>query len=105
MEKFIRNSFLNLIKYINGLSKPATNFIDKWIPVIHPDGSKIILFEIYFLLIQIMQLYYIPMFVSFDEISIYPKTNSLFSFFFHTLPFISFIVELILNFFTGYYDG
>ena len=68
MEKFIRNSFLNLIKYINGLSKPATNFIDKWIPVIHPDGSKIILFEIYFLLIQIMQLYYIPMFVSFDEI-------------------------------------
>jgi len=45
------------------------------------------------------------MFISFDEISDYPNTDSVFKFFFHQLPFISFIIESILNFFTGYYDG
>lgn len=45
------------------------------------------------------------MLVSFDEISTYSKENFWFHFFFHDLPFISFITELILSFFTGYYAG
>ena len=52
-----------------------------------------------------MQLYYIPMFISFDEITNHPHENAIFCLFFHDLPFISIIAELVINFFTGYYDG
>ena len=94
-----------MIELINGLQKPVMDFVEKKVPVIRPEGFHRILLEIYFLLIQLMQLYYIPMFVSFDEISKYAQENSLFRIAFHDLAYYSFVMELILDFFTGYYQG
>ncbi|CAD8066524.1 unnamed protein product [Paramecium primaurelia] len=85
-------TILNTIEYIN-------DFLSKYIKVIKPDSLFKIVWDIILLLFIVVNIFYIPIYISFDV-----RSSGLFEWIFDLLPSWVFIAEILLNFNTAYYD-
>ncbi|CAD8180977.1 unnamed protein product [Paramecium pentaurelia] len=83
---------LNAIESIN-------DFFSKYVKVIKPDSLFKIVWDIILLLFIVVNIFYIPIYISFDV-----RSSGLFEWIFDLLPSWVFIAEIILNFNTAYYD-
>ncbi|CAD8200952.1 unnamed protein product [Paramecium octaurelia] len=83
---------LNAIESIN-------DFFGKYVKVIKPDSLFKIVWDIILLLFIVVNIFYIPIYISFDV-----RSSGLFEWIFDLLPSWVFIAEILLNFNTAYYD-
>lgn len=75
--------------------------LSKRVKVIYPDSIFKIMWDILVVVLIILNIFYIPMKISFE---IDKKDNKFSSFLLETLPSYVFILEIILNFNTAYYS-
>ncbi|CAD8179921.1 unnamed protein product [Paramecium pentaurelia] len=75
------------------------DFLSRNIIVIKPDSKFKIIWDILLLLFIVMNIFYIPINISFDI-----TTSGAFEYLFDLLPSWIFVAEIILNFNTAYYD-
>ncbi|CAD8196983.1 unnamed protein product [Paramecium pentaurelia] len=85
-------------KYLHYLEN-CQEFLSRNIIVIKPDSKFKIIWDILLLLFIVMNIFYIPINISFDI-----TTSGIFEYLFDLLPSWIFVVEIILNFNTAYYD-
>jgi hypothetical protein len=79
------------------------NLYDRSIGVLQPDGYFKIIFDIILLLFLVLNIFYIPMKLCF-ELNQHGTENNVSDVFLETLPSIIFIMEVLINFNTSYYD-
>lgn len=90
-----QNKAKNLLIFFENLY----DYVSIHIKVIKPDSYFKIIWDIILLLFIIINIFYIPIYISFE---IYP--NGIFEWLFDLLPSWIFIAEMVLNFNTAYYD-
>jgi hypothetical protein len=73
--------------------------LGKYIKVIKPDSLFKIVWDIILLIFVVMNIFYIPIYISFDV-----RSTGVFEWIFDLLPSWVFIAEMLLNFNTAYYD-
>ncbi|CAD8117019.1 unnamed protein product [Paramecium sonneborni] len=85
-------------KYLHYLEY-CQDFLSKNIKIIKPDSKFKIIWDIVLLLFIVMNIFYIPINISFDI-----TISGAFEYLFDLLPSWIFVAEIILNFNTAYYD-
>lgn len=73
--------------------------LSRYIIVIKPDSLFKIVWDIILLIFIIINIFYIPIFISFEI-----KPEGVFEWLFDLLPSWIFVAEILLNFNTAYYD-
>ncbi|CAD8096304.1 unnamed protein product [Paramecium sonneborni] len=86
------------LKLLNGIEQ-INEFMSKYVKVIKPDSLFKIVWDIILLLFIVVNIFYIPIYISFDV-----RSSGLFEWIFDLLPSWVFIAEILLNFNTAYYD-
>ncbi|CAD8115472.1 unnamed protein product [Paramecium sonneborni] len=87
---------LNKIQILSQNLKQALNHI----PIIDPDSNFKVIWDIFLLVQIIMNIFYIPMKLGFG----FENEGIVQQFFFESLPSWTFILDIIINFFTAYYS-
>ncbi|CAD8095929.1 unnamed protein product [Paramecium sonneborni] len=85
-------------KLLNGFEQ-INDIMSKYVKVIKPDSLFKIVWDIILLLFIVVNIFYIPIYISFDV-----RSSGLFEWIFDLLPSWVFIAEILLNFNTAYYD-
>ncbi|CAK92678.1 unnamed protein product (macronuclear) [Paramecium tetraurelia] len=111
--KSLTNNILNLISdsasdadillhKLNKVEQVMQSF--KWfinqVPVLDPDSVIKVLWDIFVLTQIIINIFYIPMKLGFD----FEREDLLTSIFLETLPSLTFVLDIVLTFFTAYYS-
>ncbi|CAD8114518.1 unnamed protein product [Paramecium sonneborni] len=91
----IQNKASKLLIWIEAIY----GFFAKYVKVIKPDSLFKIIWDIILLLFIVMNIFYIPIYISFDV-----RSEGVFEWIFDLLPSWIFIAEILLNFNTAYYD-
>ncbi|CAD8147818.1 unnamed protein product [Paramecium pentaurelia] len=91
----IQNKALKLLNWIESINA----FFGKYVKVIKPDSLFKIVWDIILLLFIVVNIFYIPIYISFDV-----RSQGVFEWIFDLLPSWVFIAEILLNFNTAYYD-
>ncbi|CAD8091549.1 unnamed protein product [Paramecium primaurelia] len=91
----IQNKALKLLNSLEAINA----FFGKYVKVIKPDSLFKIVWDIILLLFIVVNIFYIPIYISFDV-----RSSGVFEWFFDLLPSWIFIAEILLNFNTAYYD-
>ncbi|CAD8147087.1 unnamed protein product [Paramecium octaurelia] len=91
----IQNKALKLLNWIELINA----FIGKYVKVIKPDSLFKIIWDIVLLLFIVVNIFYIPIYISFDV-----RSQGVFEWIFDLLPSWVFVAEILLNFNTAYYD-
>ncbi|CAD8120051.1 unnamed protein product [Paramecium sonneborni] len=87
---------LNKIQILSQNLKQALSHI----PIIDPDSNFKVVWDIFLLVQIILNIFYIPMKLGFG----FENEGIVYQFFFESLPSWTFIIDIIINFFTAYYS-
>ncbi|CAD8171955.1 unnamed protein product [Paramecium octaurelia] len=91
----IQNKALKLLNSIEAIYA----YFGRYVKVIKPDSLFKIVWDILLLLFIVVNIFYIPIYISFDV-----RSSGVFEWFFDLLPSWVFMAEILLNFNTAYYD-
>ncbi|KAM3132822.1 hypothetical protein pb186bvf_015127 [Paramecium bursaria] len=103
--KIIREKVKEKKKYLNyKLIAQMKDFINyfalKYFRIIDPSSGFKIIWDIFYLIILVIQFSFVPLKICFEIM----LTDPGYVFFFNQLPIIMYIMEIVLNFMTGYYE-